>query len=67
MGGPGDNVDAGFVESEVENALPRPALLTPDENFAVVPGRCEDVSVFRVGPRDTPYCAVVAILGEGDV
>jgi hypothetical protein len=71
--GPGDGVDAGFVQGEVEDARPGRCgrargllgggLLAPDEDLAVVAGRGEDVAVFGVGPRDAPDCALVAFEG----
>lgn len=47
--GPGDDVYAGGVQGEVEDACPLRALFAPDEDFAVVAGGGEDVAVFGVG------------------
>ena len=57
---PGDGVDAGLVQREVEDALPAPALLPPDEDLAVVAGRGQNVTVLWVRPGDTPYCSFVS-------
>lgn len=45
---------------EVEDALPLRALFAPDEDFAVVARRGEDVAVLGVGPGDAPDCAFMA-------
>lgn len=47
------------MQREVENARPCRVRFPPDEDFAIVAGRGEDVAVFGVGPRNAPNCAFV--------
>lgn len=64
VGRPGDNVDRSLVQGEVVDALPLVvlcALFLPDEDFAVVAGRGEDVAVLGVCPGDAPDGAFVAV------
>jgi hypothetical protein len=60
MGGPGDYVNGCGVESEIEDFGPSRTLLTPDEDFAIITCRCEDVAIFWMGPGDRPDGAFVA-------
>ena len=61
MWGPGDNVDRGGVEGEVEDALPLIALLAPDENLAVVACGSQDITVLGVSPGNAPDCSFVTM------
>lgn len=48
------------MQRKVENTLPLVTLLTPDEDFAIIACRCEDVAVFWMCPRDAPDCSFVS-------
>jgi hypothetical protein len=50
------------VQCEVEDSGPGCASLFPDEDFAIVGGGCEDVTVLRVSPGDRPYCSFVSAI-----
>jgi hypothetical protein len=58
---PGDVVDRCSVERNVVDLLPGTALFAPDEDLAVVGGRCENVAVLGVRPRYTPYSTLVSV------
>lgn len=66
VGGPGNDVDRGLVLGEVVDALPLRALLgallLPDEDFAVVTSRRQDVAVLGMRPCHTPDRTFVAAL-----
>lgn len=47
------------MQGEIENSGPRCALFAPDEDFAIVTSRCEDIAIFWVCPRDRPDGAFV--------
>jgi hypothetical protein len=61
VGGPGDDVYGGGVVREVEDLGPGVVRFAPDDYFAVVARRGEDVAVFGVGPGDGPDGAFVSI------
>lgn len=61
MGRPGDDVYGGGVVREVEDLGPGGVGFAPDDYFAVVARRGEDVTVFRVGPGDGPDGAFVSV------
>ena len=67
VGRPGDYVDGGGVQGEVEDAGPGVALLAPDEDFAVVGRGGEDVAVLWMRPGDGPDCAFVSGESEGQL
>lgn len=54
-------VDRSGMERNVVNLLPGAALFAPDEDLAVVGGRCENIAIFGVCPGYTPYGAFVSV------
>jgi hypothetical protein len=73
VGRPGDDVYGGGVVREVEDLGPGAVGFAPDDYFAVVARRGEDVAVFGVGPGDGPDGAFVSVCvreggmeGEGE-
>lgn len=65
--GPCDQVDRGGVEGDFVDLLPAAGLFAPDEDFAVIRGRGEDVAVFGVGPCYAPDGALVAVAVSGRI
>jgi hypothetical protein len=61
VGSPSDVINRSGVERNIVDLLPGAALFAPDEDFAVVGGRCENVAVFGMRPGYTPYSAFVSV------
>lgn len=62
MGCPGDEVDGGGVQGDFVDLLPGRGLLAPDDDFAVVRRRGEDVAVLWVCPCYAPNCTLMPTL-----
>jgi hypothetical protein len=45
---PRDDIYGSIVQGEVGNFLPLSGLFPPDQNFAIVGRRSDDVAIFRV-------------------
>ena len=64
MRGPGYDVDRGFVQGKVVDALPLvvlSALFFPDEDFAIKAGGGKDVAILWMRPGDAPYSTFMAV------
>lgn len=62
---PRNNVDRCLVQREIVDSLPLVVLCSlffPEENFAVVAARCEDVAILGVCPGDAPNGAFVSVV-----
>jgi hypothetical protein len=61
VGSPSDVVDRSGVERNIVDLLPGAALFAPNEDLAVVGGRCENVAIFGMRPGYTPYSTLMSV------